>query len=139
MVEFALVLVLMLLLLGGVIEFGRAFWYYDAMAKATRDGARSMSMADVTTIVAAKGTAENMVADAVRAAGVPGVTSVQVTCLGSDYVTDVGCQNGIAPEYVRVAVSVTLGNWFPILLPTGELMPFTPTLAPSTIMRYMGE
>jgi len=38
-VEFAIVLTLMLLITAGIFEFGRAFEYYDALAKATRDGA----------------------------------------------------------------------------------------------------
>ena len=51
-VEFALLLFLLLILVAGIVEFGRAFWYYDALAKATRDGARFLSMSRVSTTVA---------------------------------------------------------------------------------------
>ncbi len=40
-VEFALVLPILLLLLIGVFDFGRAFYYYNAVANAAREGARA--------------------------------------------------------------------------------------------------
>ncbi|MCO4860572.1 pilus assembly protein [Cupriavidus sp. WGlv3] len=42
-VEFALVLVPLLMLVTGVAEFGRAIYQYNALAKATRDAARFLS------------------------------------------------------------------------------------------------
>ncbi|MDI1244349.1 MAG: pilus assembly protein, partial [Rhodoferax sp.] len=39
-VEFAFVIVVLLLIMAGLVEFGRTFWYADALTKATRDGAR---------------------------------------------------------------------------------------------------
>lgn len=42
-VEFALLLVPLLAMLTGVTEFGRAMYYYNAIAKGARDAARLMS------------------------------------------------------------------------------------------------
>lgn len=42
-VEFALLLVPLLVILAGITEFGRAMYYYNTILKATRDGARLMS------------------------------------------------------------------------------------------------
>lgn len=40
MTEFALLVPFMLLLVLGIFEFGRAFYYYSALANAAREGAR---------------------------------------------------------------------------------------------------
>ena len=50
LVEFGLMVTILFLLLAGTYEFGRAFAYYDAQSKATRDGARFMSVAKKTNI-----------------------------------------------------------------------------------------
>ena len=42
-IEFALLLVPLLVLLTGITEFGRAFYYYNTLAKSARDAARLMS------------------------------------------------------------------------------------------------
>lgn len=135
-VEFALVVILLLIIVAGVIEFGRAFWYYNALTKATRDGARFMSDTSSATIGNSATVAENLVVAAANAASVPGFNSshVDVTCDGGT------CANGTAPASVRVAItgySVTIGGWFPIFLPTGGISSFTRELAPATTMRYM--
>jgi Flp pilus assembly protein TadG len=133
-VEFALVIILLLIIVAGIIEFGRAFWYYNALTKATRDGARFMSVstANIGDSVAA---AKDLVIDAANAANVPGFgqSNVEVTCDGTT------CAN-VAPEVVRVEIidyEVTIGGWIPIFLPTGGVTSFTRELAPSTTMRYM--
>ncbi len=43
MVEFAIVLVPLIMLAMGVAEFGRAIWQYEALTKSTRDAARYLS------------------------------------------------------------------------------------------------
>src|SRR5947199_7047109 len=86
-VEFALVLTVMLLITAGIFEFGRAFQYYDALAKATRDGARYMSSAAKATISSvAVATAKNLVVAEANAANLsPALTvaEVTVTCMPS--------------------------------------------------------
>lgn len=136
-VEFALVIILLLIIVAGVIEFGRAFWYYNALTKATRDGARFMSEVSTEKIGDSLADAEDLVIAAANAANVPGFDrgNVEVTCDGA------ACANGTAPEVVRVEITdyeVTIGGWIPIFLPTGGgVTSFTSELAPSTTMRYM--
>lgn len=145
-VEFAIVISLLVLITGGIIEFGRVLWYYDALTKATRDGARFMSTANVTTIVSATtggvATATTLVVNAANAAGVrPNLTGgnvdIQCTYLVSEVEGDWGsCHNNVpVPVHVRVKISgynVTFGSWFPIPLPSDPL-----ALTPYTTMRYM--
>lgn len=139
-VEFALILALLISILAGIFEFGRAFWYYDALTKATRDGARLMSVTDTLTI-ATPGVADakTLVANAVTAAGVPNFTdgNVEVTCLNATFDDDV-CANNTAPGGVRVQIvgySMTIGQLIPFLL--GGSSSYTATLSPHTTMRYM--
>lgn len=135
-VEFGLIIILLLIIVAGVIEFGRAFWYYDALTKATRDGARFMSGISAANIGGSVAAAEDLVIDAANAANVPGFDrgNVEVTCDGAT------CANGTAPEVVQVEITgyqVTIGGWIPIFLPTGGLTSFTRELAPATTMPYM--
>lgn len=133
-VEFALLLFLLLIVVAGIIEFGRTFWYYDALTKATRDGARFLSNAREGALVALNtthiGTAESMVVDAASAARVPGFNSghVAVAC-------DTACN--ATPTYITVSVAypVTIGEWIPFV--TLANAPWNVTLSPSTTMRYM--
>ena len=139
-VEFALILALLISILAGIFEFGRAFWYYDALTKATRDGARLMSVTDTLTIATpGVADAQTLVANAVSAAGVPDFTTanVEVTCL-DDTFADATCTNGTAPGGVRVQIvgySMTIGQFIPFLL--GASSSYTANLSPHTTMRYM--
>lgn len=136
-VEFAIVISLLVLITGGIIEFGRVLWYYDALTKATRDGARFLSTVPKNTILSNITAAQNLVVNAANAANVsPVLTSsgnVSVTCQNAFYVT-ADCDTAPA-EYVTVAItnySVAFGSWFPIPLPSGDWF-----LSPHTTMRYM--
>lgn len=137
-VEFALVIGVLLLIVAGIIEFGRAFWYYDALTKATRDGARFLTTAPSATInSAAVPAARTMVVNAAHAANVPEFTldHVSVTCQDAAF-QPVVCQDGAAPANVRMAItgySVTIGGWIGFALPGGGVATFTP----HTAMRYM--
>lgn len=151
-VEFALVIVILLLILAGIIEFGRAFWYYDALTKATRDGARFMTTVakgNIGTAAAAPAnippytsgnplTVRSIVVNAANAANVSPVLTpgnVSVSCQDAVFQT-VSCQDGTAPVNVKVAItgySVTIGEWIGFVLPSGGGATFTP----HTTMRYM--
>lgn len=139
-VEFALILALLISILAGIFEFGRAFWYYDALTKATRDGARLMSVTDKATIdTPGVANAKTLVANAVTDAGVPNFTTanVSVTCLDATF-ADASCTNGTAPGGVRVQIigySMTIGQFIPFLL--GGSSSYTANLSPHTTMRYM--
>ena len=135
-VEFAIVLSLMLLITAGIFEFGRAFQYYDALAKATRDGARYMSTVNKATISSvAVSDAKNLVVAAANAANLsPALTTgdVVVTC------TPAACADGTAPTDVEVSISgytMTIGAVMPFV--TGTTSYTGVPLAPHTTMRYM--
>ncbi|HJV26053.1 MAG TPA: TadE/TadG family type IV pilus assembly protein [Aromatoleum sp.] len=146
-VELALVIIFLLLLVAGIVEFGRAFWYYDALTKATRDGARMLSVADRATFTSGTfiGDAKDRVVHTANAANVkPALTSsqVSVTCLDASF-NAIGCASGAgAPANVRVAISgysITIGGMIPFLSPTGGSPKVYSgvALAPQTTMRYM--
>ena len=135
-VEFAIVLSLMLLIVAGIFEFGRAFQYYDALAKATRDGARYMSAAPKATISSvAVSNAQGFVVAASNAANLkPQLTTanVVVTC------TPAACADGTAPTDVEVSISgytITIGGVMPFV--TGTTSYTGVPLGPHTTMRYM--
>lgn len=143
-VEMALLLPFMLLIFAGIVEFGRAFWYYDALAKATRDGARAMSLQPKETIQSVGiGAAQTIVVNAANAAGIsPALTSaeVSITCLDATFNT-VACSDGTAPENIRVSISgytIDIGAWIPFFVNAGTTTTYDGVpLAPHTIMRHM--
>jgi len=143
-VEMAIILIPLLIIVAGLVEFGRTFWYYDALAKATRDGARLMSMADKDIIADKKGDTEDLV---VYAAGIDGAkvsptltsANVLVQCLNASYVSQ-GCTNGTAPIHVRVSIvnfNVDIGDWIPFITESGVAGWNDIALSPSTTMRYL--
>lgn len=140
-VEFAIVISLLVLITGGIVEFGRVLWYLDALAKATRDGARLMSDAANTQLGSNVGTAQNLVINAATAAGLaPALTNgnISVQCdYGAGWVncTNAASETAPGPLYVTVSItgfSVAFGSWFAIPLPRGDW-----ALGPHTTMRYM--
>lgn len=138
-VEFAFVIIFLLIIVAGIIEFGRAFWYYNALDKATRDGARYMSTVPKEQIASTGVPAAQdlVVAEANAAALLPAITAanVTVTCLPS------ACTDGTAPTDVTVAISgynITIGGLIPFFMPEGGgTTSYTRTLSPYTTMRYM--
>lgn len=152
-VEFAIVIGVLLLIVGGVVEFGRVFWHYDALTKATRDGARLMSNGAGMTLhsatapqVAAEEEAMQVVlAEAAAARLSPELTGSQVAieCTYLSGATEGawgGCHNAAndtdVPVHVRVSITgspqytVPLAQWFPV--PGANI-----ALQPQTTMRYM--
>src|SRR5438445_732519 len=70
-VELAFVIIVMLFIVAGIIEFGRVFWYADALTKATRDSARLMSNWPVANLNSSGvGSAKSLAATAANAANV---------------------------------------------------------------------
>jgi Flp pilus assembly protein TadG len=140
-IELGIGMVLILLITAGIVEFGRAFWYYNALDKATRDAARYLSAVPAVEMKisasadAAIITAKDMVVAAVNSANVsPAITraNVVITC-------DASCGN---PDATPVSVTVSITG-FSILI--GELFPFVSGstdygdigLSPHTTMPYM--
>ncbi len=142
-VEFAFVLVILLLIMAGMVEFGRTFWYADALTKATRDGARVMSSWPTDTISSkGLGVARSITQDSANAANLsPSLATgnVQVQCLDAAFGAVV-CTDGTAPANVRVSITgftVNLGAWFPFIGTDGPISFDAIPLAPHTTMRYM--
>lgn len=135
-VEFALLLIVLLIIVAGIIEFGRTFWYHDALSKATRDGARLLSNARASSTVALdtslKDQAISMVVNAAYLAKVPDFTAADVA---------VSCEpNCDAPIYVTVRINaypITIGRWIPFFVPNNGVTSWSVTLSPFTTMRYM--
>jgi Flp pilus assembly protein TadG len=141
-VEFAFVIVIMLLIMAGLVEFGRTFWYADALTKATRDGARLMSSWPVTTISQGPGAVRTLTINNANAANVSPqlkLGNVLVECLDDAFIS-VGCNDGTAPANVRVGIdgfTINLGAWFPFIGTNGLITLGNIPLAPHTTMRYM--
>lgn len=144
-IEFALVLILLLMIVAAAIEFGRVFWYYTALTKATRDGARLMSQLDsfaqitnVRTLVVNEANAARVAQDG--AVSVLTNANVGMECLSPDF-SVVACSDDDPPAHVRVSITgfnVALGGWMPLLSNTAESDGFgVVTLNPQTTMTYM--
>ena len=90
LVEFALVVVMLLLLVVGICEFGRAWNLYQILANASREGARLAALpSGFTTAAAVNSTVKNYLSNgnvdpgkvtiAIGGAGVDGGTGTQVS------------------------------------------------------------
>jgi len=132
-VEFAIVISLLVLIVGGIIEFGRVLWHLDALTKATRDGARFLATVSKPISNADKARTSDIVENAATKAGLVdeggspliGSSNVAVSC-------DSACDD---PGYVTVAITgygVDFGSWFAMPLPAVNW-----PLQPQTTMRYM--
>lgn len=148
-VEFALVLPILLLIVAGAVEFGRAFWFYDSLTKATRDSARYLTMAGCyagededechVRLANVVSTARGMVTTAAAEAGMPDLdaTKVEVRCDGSSCSS---AEDVLESTYVTVAIvdySIRLGEWLPLGY-LGEAIGYNLGIRPYTTMRYMG-
>lgn len=148
-VEFALVVGVLLLIVGGIVEFGRLFWHYDALTKATRDGARLMSSAEAVTLESVtEGQAKQlMVAEAAGARLSPELLNSQVT-IQCTYLSGGAegawedCHNAASDTDlpVHVRASITGGTQYAVPLPLAQWFPLPDAsieLQPQTTMRYV--
>ncbi|MBS1187240.1 MAG: hypothetical protein H6R04_1258 [Burkholderiaceae bacterium] len=150
-VELAIIIVVMMLIVAGVIGFGRFFWYADTLTKTTRDAARLMSESIVSDLSGNATAAKNMVVNAAAASNLPAVTTdnVIIECDNSSPSNPSysfgNCINNTTPANVRVritAYNVNIAEWFPFLdanglMPVGTINWGNIVLAPQTTMRYM--
>jgi Flp pilus assembly protein TadG len=140
-VEFALILTLLISIVAGIVEFGRTFWYYDALSKATRNAARAVSVSNPASLASsAVGAAKTSVNAAAASAGVPSFSTanVNVVCLNSAMTVIVCADGSPGPAGVRVSVtgySVFLGSTIPFLV--GAANTYSINLTPATTMPYM--
>lgn len=139
-IEFALILTLLITIMAGIFEFGRAFWYYDTLTKATRDAARLMSVSAKATVLSqGVPAAKAIIVNAANDAGLPGflTSNVEVVCLDNSFNSS-ACVDGTAPGGVRVGIvgyTMTIGQFIPFLI--GASRNYAATLSPYTTMRYM--
>lgn len=144
-VEFAVLVFVLLLIGAGLVEFGRTLWYYNALAKGTRDAARYLSTVPAGTLGGQTATAQNIVVQAATAAFVPGFSSANVTAVCAP----TACASVVQPSDVtQVTVSasfpLTVGALFPFVSSGAGGYTFAPgasgnalTLTPHTTMPYM--
>lgn len=146
-VEFALVLILMLLILSGIVEFGRAMWHANVLTKATRDGARLMAGWEPADLEAGLGEAVDRVVSSANSSRItPSLDSANVSVL-CDYSAGTNpafvfgaCSTSTAPVSVKVSITgyqFTLGEWVPFIGYGGVLDFGIVTLTPHTVMPYM--
>lgn len=140
-VEFAIVLTVLMLILAGTVEIGRALWYYDALAKGTRDAARYLSMVSVDELNGKLADARSIALASGTEARVPDLVVGQVTAR-CDTPASANCSSIAAGTVFNVTVSVaypmTIGGWIPFV-PSGDgdATGFAVTLQPHTTMRHM--
>jgi Flp pilus assembly protein TadG len=134
-VEFAIIMFVLLLIGAGIVEFGRAFWYYDAMLKGTRDAARYLSSVPTANLSGAATTARQMVVGEAVAGGVPAfsTTNVTVSCAPTACAAAV-LPTDISSVTVRAQYALGIGAVFPFIGGGGAS---TVTLAPHTTMPYL--
>ncbi len=82
-IEMALMSIFLLLLGGGIAEFGHALYTYDTLAKSARAGARYIAIRDLPDDTVARGEAQNVAlcglpACAADAAVVPGLSTTHI-------------------------------------------------------------
>ncbi|MGB9150883.1 MAG: TadE/TadG family type IV pilus assembly protein [Burkholderiales bacterium] len=139
-VELAIILPLIMMMLAGITEFSRAFWYYNALDKATRDAARYLSalptaeMATTSTRTSRFATARNLVAAAasdpdsgaqVRPAITP--ANVEVSCEPTSCISPISITVNIVNFQMESAIPF-------VLLDVGR---FGLSPMPSTTMPFM--
>ena len=142
-VELAIVLIVMTLLSAGIFEFSRAFWYYNALDKSTRDAARYLSALPLTEYATTTKTTANvtaiktLVVSTVNGANLnPALTSSNVSVTWD---CTPPCGGGKQPVWVKVSItgySITLGGTLPLIgMVSGNSS--SVTLQPATQMRFM--
>ena len=133
LVELAIVLPVMLMMLGAVAEFGRFFYTYQTLSKATRAGARYL------TVESAAGTADSKAKNLVVYGNEAGTGTPVVTGLAGGNVRVLRTGGTAAfPERITVRIE---GYTYQPVFDLGKLIG-SPTLSlrvpvsPSTTMRY---
>jgi hypothetical protein len=132
LLELALVLPLLMLIAFGAIEFGRAYYQYNTLTKALRDGARYMSYHIYSS--AEETNCYNMVVYGNTAGSgspvLPGLTTSLIDMVSSGGTTPYSALN--PPRFITIRVT---GYPFNRLIP---LIPINATFRPEVTMRYVG-
>jgi len=136
MIEFAIVFPVLLLLFAGTTELGRLFYTYTTLAKATRGGARYLSLASDVNLSTTAGKNIVMCGNAAGCGGA-GQPAVIVPNLTANNIVVTPPVNGVGPKYVTV--EIVNYNYQPLVFNLNAMTGgnFNITLTPSTTMRYM--
>src|SRR5262245_21515586 len=133
LLEFAVVLPVLLLIVLGVIEFGRAYYQYNTLSKAVREGARYMSMHAYDPIEITK--AQNMAIygnrEGTRSPCLPGLAAANISITPRN--PDTGATRTNPPRWVAVGIT---GYTFQPLF--SGIISNSVSFAPSVEMRYVG-
>jgi hypothetical protein len=133
LLEFAMVLPLVLLLVFGITEFGRAYYQYNTLSKAIRDGARYMSSHTYSSVNISN--TQKLVVYGQTAGGgtsvLPGLTTVMIAVTPS---------GGTGPyDEINPPQSVIVGV---VNYPFNSLVPgvirLNVTFSPQVMFRYVG-
>lgn len=137
-VEFAFLVLILLLIAAGLVEFGRALWYYDALAKGTRDAARYLSVVPAGQLPTLLQAARGRVLDAAAAARVPAVlaSQIEVNCVPTPC-SAVTRADEVSRIQVAVRYPLTLGDFFPLIRLPDDTATRALTLGPQTTMPYL--
>jgi Flp pilus assembly protein TadG len=133
LIEFALVLPLLILLCLGTIEFGRAYYTYNILSKAVRNGARFLSTGLVTSTGTLDSTTETNTKNVVVYGNVAGTgTKVLPDLLTTQVNIPAPTVVSGSEQYVTVSVSYPYVPLFRLVMPT------TLTLSPKVTMIFVG-
>ena len=136
LLEFAMTLPLLLLIVLGVIEFGRAYFQYNTLSKAVRQGARYMSMHayDPIELTRAQNIAIYGNREGTGSPCLPGLAAGNITITPRNPDTAQGASRTNPPRWVRVEITgYAFQPMFAGILPISSF-----TFTPSVEMRYVG-
>lgn len=132
LLEFALVLPFLLLCCLGLMEFGRAYYTYNILTKAVRDGARFACQDRIlNTGVFPTGTVTN-VQRVVVYGNTTGTGYPKLAGLSTGQVSVTPQLVTMAEQYVTVRVAYSYAPLFRMVMPSNI------TLSPSVKMRFIG-
>jgi Flp pilus assembly protein TadG len=137
LIEFAFVLPLLLLLSLGAIEFGRAYFTYNILTKALRDGARYAATSRINSTGTWVGTDNPSVITRTRnlvTYGNPaGSGSKIIPNLQTNQVNVTITRVTDLEQYINVSVAYPYAPLFSLIIPT------TLTLSPNVRMQFIGQ
>ena len=133
-IEFAIVFPCLVLLFAGTTELGRLFYTYTTLVKATRAGARYLSV--VPSVANSTAAAKNVVLCG-NPGGCGGAFPIILPNFTDANVVVTPPVAGATPKYVTV--SITGYNYQPLIFDLNAMTGgnFNMSLIPSTQMRYM--
>jgi Flp pilus assembly protein TadG len=132
LVEFALVLPFLLLCCLGVIEIGRAYYTYNILAKAVRDGARFASADSISWTGTMPASTITNTQNVVVYGNVTGSGTKKLPSLLTSQVTVTPSTITPSEHYVNVTVTYPYSPVFGMIIPSGL------TLSPTVKMRFVG-